>query len=190
MNTIDLIIVLVIGASTVFSLKQGFIKEVFSILAVGLGVVASLYLHVPVGQMLAERGLGPQAAHILSFVVVFLAVSIGLSVLGRVLSSFVRAAMLGWVDRLLGALAGFVKGVVVICVALAIITAYTDKAGPMLGGSKLSRPLLRAVEVLAPIFPKYAENMFKEKYKEFKYWIEEHAPKPDMPDLKGKVPHI
>ena len=175
MNSGDIGIIVVIAASTLFSLKQGFIKEIFGILAVVFGVVVGLYLHIPVGQMLSEKGLGSQAGHIVSFFLVFLGVFIVVGLFGRILHKFVKVVFLGWLDALLGALIGFLKGIILVCVAVGVITTYADESDRVLGSSKLSRPILKVVKTMTPAFPEDMEEAFKRKYKELTDWTDEHS---------------
>ena len=85
------------------------------------------------------------------------------------------AVLLGWVDRLLGATMGLLKGVVLVCIALAVITAYVDDSGALLGRSRLAKPLLEIVELMTPVFPKDLNKTFKEQYQDMDDWVKEHS---------------
>ena len=94
---------------------------------------------------------------------------------GQILHKFVKVVFLGWLDALLGALIGFLKGIILVCVAVGVIAAYADDPGPVLGPSKLSRPILKVVKTLTPSFPEDMEEAFRRKYGELTDWIDEHS---------------
>jgi membrane protein required for colicin V production len=114
MNWTDYVIILLMAFSCVAGLYRGLLREVVSLVTWLLAVLLSwhmAYLIEPhLGGALAGAAVRPWAARVIIFVIVML---VGAAV-GALVTHFVRLALLGSVDRLLGFLFGFLRGLVVL----------------------------------------------------------------------------
>ena len=83
-------------------------------LAVIVGLIAGLLLARALFGMLAEQlapvlGTSITVAQILSFILVWVAVPLGCSLIASVLTKALEVINLGWLNRLFGALLGFIN---------------------------------------------------------------------------------
>jgi membrane protein required for colicin V production len=114
MNWTDYTIILVLAFSCVAGLYRGLLRELVSLITWVAAVLLSwhmAYLIEPhLGGALSSAAVRPWAARVIIFVSVL---AIGAAV-GALVTHFVRLALVSSVDRLLGFLFGFLRGVVVL----------------------------------------------------------------------------
>lgn len=116
MNWVDLIFILVIGFSLLFSLLRGFIHEALALvvwifaffLAARLGPWVGRWLVLVVRSPAWRLGLGEG--------IVFIAVLLVGSILVSLIGAAVRKSPLGFMDRFLGGVFGLVRGVLIVCI--------------------------------------------------------------------------
>jgi len=124
LNWLDILIIFIVGISIFFGVKRGVIKEVFTLLALILGIViAGRYCHS--GAAILGGAIHNQnAANTVSFVLIFSLVVIFFAIIGILLKKLIRLVELGGVDRLGGAAFGLLRGAIIVGVALVFITKY------------------------------------------------------------------
>ncbi|HHH35951.1 MAG TPA: CvpA family protein [Gammaproteobacteria bacterium] len=112
MAWIDYALLAVVLLSALLGLFRGFVKEVFSLGSWVLSLWAALrFGETAAGHLQAAIGI-EALRHAAGFAVVFAAVLILASLVGRVLAALVRTSILGGTDRSLGVLFGLLRGVV------------------------------------------------------------------------------
>lgn len=125
MTVFDYTVLIIIGLSVVFSVMRGLVKEVLGI----LGWVAAFYI----GRTYTEQLLPMMPADIPSdslkvlaaFLVLFLATLLFASLLAIAISAIFKKIGLGWLNRVLGALFGFLKGILIVCI-LVFLAGLTE----------------------------------------------------------------
>jgi membrane protein required for colicin V production len=114
MNWTDYVIIVLMAFSCAAGLYRGLLREVVSLVTWLLAVLLAWHmaplLEPHLGGALANEAVRPWAARVIIFIVVML---IGAAV-GALVTHFVRLALLGSVDRMLGFLFGFLRGLVVL----------------------------------------------------------------------------
>lgn len=115
-------------------------------LAVIVGLIAGLLLARALFGMLAEQlapvlGTSITVAQILSFILVWVAVPLGCSLIASVLTKALEVINLGWLNRLFGALLGAIK--VMLLVGLGIyVLEYIDPKSEMVSKTTKNASLL------------------------------------------------
>ena len=114
MPIIDIIIAIAVIASVVIGYGRGFVTEAISIAAGGIASWAALYFGPAVGESsqswLSTQELQDWFCRILVFALILL---IG-GVLGWGISKLVRLSVLSGIDRLMGALFGALRGILLV----------------------------------------------------------------------------
>lgn len=116
MNWLDIVIIVVVAVVTLIGLKIGIIKAVLSLVGLIVGVILAGYFYVPFSQQLtfiANENLAKVAA----FTIILIGIMVIAAVLAKLLKWVTSVTMLGWVDRLGGAVFGLVLGAI-LCGAL------------------------------------------------------------------------
>ena len=118
MNWLDVLLVLPLVVGLVRGLMRGLISEIIAIVVVILGVLGAKLWAPPCSAWLLAQFAWPQGVcDVVAYALLFLAIAIVLSILGRLLSKFLRAIHLGWANRLFGGVFGLAKfGILVLIV--------------------------------------------------------------------------
>src|SRR5260370_10883399 len=107
MNGLDVAIVVIGGLGILWGLVRGLLRMAPSIVAVVAAIYfASLYYSAARDIALKYLPLGPAAAAVIGYAIVFILVFGVIGTIGNVLVRMVRTVSLGWLDRLLGGGAG------------------------------------------------------------------------------------
>ena len=109
MSWLDIAILVAIAISALIGLRIGLIKAVLSLAGLIAGVILAGRFYVPLSEQL---GFIPQASSgkIVAFAIILIGVMIIAGVLARLLKWAASVMMLGWVNRLGGAVFGLVLG--------------------------------------------------------------------------------
>lgn len=150
MNFIDISFLLIISIFFLRGLFRGFVIELTSLLGLILGyLIAITYMNVLSTFLLMYFPAIPQAAaNIVSFAIIFIITNIVLRFIASVVTRSLRFALLGWLNRLLGGIAGLIKSIFLLTIVVFLISfipfseTYLEKAG--LDGSFIF-PLLKSL---------------------------------------------
>ena len=143
MNWFDLIIVISLVISLVSGLVMGFIRSALALIGLVAGIVIAgrLYDNLATGLKFIHHD---GAASIVAFVIIFLAVVILTAIIAKVLRKVISYSMLGWLDHLLGGIAGLLVGALSWGIVLALWAKF-------LGGGAFENSLVASF--LATKFP-------------------------------------
>jgi membrane protein required for colicin V production len=117
-NTLDIVILAVVGISAIVGLFRGFVREVLSLAAWAGAAWIALTFHEPAKALVLRVIDDPQWAGILAGAGLFILALILFMVIAGFLSRGVkRTTMLGPADRTLGLVFGVLRGVVVLALS-------------------------------------------------------------------------
>ncbi len=148
MNWLDIVIIVLIAIPTLIGLRTGIIKAVLSLAGVIAGIILAGRFYV---SLAGQLSFIPQdnLARIAAFAIILVAVMIIAGVLASVLKWITSMVMLGWVNRLGGAVFGFLLGAVFCAALLAIWVKFLGMAGPVAESGLATLLLGRFPAVLA-----------------------------------------
>jgi len=118
MSWLDIVIIIVIAIPTILGLKTGIIKASFSLAGLILGVILAGHYYIPFSEQLSA--LSPGIARIVAFAIILVGVWVIAILLSGLVERAVAMMLLGWVNRLVGAVFGFVVGAILCSALLAI----------------------------------------------------------------------
>ena len=115
MAILDWIIVILLFVGLVAGFAKGVIRQAFGLGGLILGLILGSLLYRPFAGMLLKvfASMSYDTAKIVAFVVILLIVPIVCGLVGNILSKLVHAASLGFIDRLLGAVFGVFKVIII-----------------------------------------------------------------------------
>ena len=128
MALIDWLIVVVLLVSVLSAAKKGFFLEVFSLAGVVLGLLLASWNYQKLLPWVARWIHNLPAAEALSFLAIAMGVMILAGLLGRLIRWSVHSVGLGWADRFIGAIFGFLKGCVLVTIAVLVVAAFLPQA--------------------------------------------------------------
>ncbi len=135
LTALDILVVLLIAAGLLLGFLRGFVAEILSLFAWILAILALRYFHGPVSDLL-EGPVG-SGAWLLAFVLVFGIVFALGKLASRRLGGRVRRSVVGPLDRLLGALFGALKGLIIATLLFLALNFAFD----LMWGRAAARPL-------------------------------------------------
>jgi membrane protein required for colicin V production len=121
MNWLDILLVLLAGASVVSAFLRGFTRELVGLAAVIAALLLGYWFYGMVAGCLEPYLSSRQLANLLGFLAIFGAVMLVGALVGRLLRAVLKVAGLSFFDRMLGAGFGFVRAVLI---AAALMTAF------------------------------------------------------------------
>ena len=151
MNWLDIVILILIVVSTLIGLKVGIIKAVLAMVGVIVGVVLAGRYYVSLAEQLTFISQ-PSLAKIAAFAIILIVVMVIAAVLASLIKWAVSAMMLGWVNRLAGAVFGFVLGAIFCGALLAIWAKFVGEASPV-NDSALAQLLLDGFPMVLALLP-------------------------------------
>ncbi len=168
MNILDILLIIIVVFCVIRSWSKGFIREIFSILGIIVGVlVASRYyqlLFPYVGRYISDDAF----ISLLSFTLVFLGTFTIVAVLGMLVKALVRIMFVGWVDHTMGGIFGFVKGLLFVSLIIWILTTFLPKGSSLLRGSRFSPYIARASRIFVVMIPKKLKDVSDKKQREMR----------------------
>lgn len=119
MSTVDIALILIFLMGAIGGYRKGFLSELFSLLAIILGILAGFKLMGVAMLMLGKHySIDEKVLPYVAFAVVFMIVMIIVSLLGKLLKSSLEKTVLGNVDQVAGGVLGFAKTVFMVSVLL------------------------------------------------------------------------
>lgn len=125
MTAFDFAVIVIVGLSTVFAFWQGLVRMIASLAAWVIGIVAAIRMSSVVGSLLPDFGESGAVRYAIAFVLILSIVLLVGALVGLLVSRLAHAVGLGFADRLLGAIAGIARGILValLLVLVAGVTA-------------------------------------------------------------------
>lgn len=122
MSSIDIVLCIILLIGAFGGYRKGFLQELFSLLAIVLGVLAGFKLMGKAMIMLSARyEIDDKVLPYVAFGVVFLLVVIIVSILGKMLKSSLEKSTMGSVDKVLGGGIGLLRTAFMLSVMLWIV---------------------------------------------------------------------
>ena len=160
MATIDIIILIVIGAGAVVGFVKGFIRQLASILGLIVGLLAAKALYASLAEKLCPTVTDSMTvAQVLAFIMIWIAVPLIFVLIASLLTKAMQAISLNWLNRWLGSGLGALKFLLLTSVVIGAIE-FVDSDNKLISATKKEESLLYyPMETFAGIFFPAAKNM-------------------------------
>ena len=151
MSWLDIAVIVVIGIATLIGLKIGIIKAVLTLAGVIVGVLLAGRFYVALADRLTFI---PQEtlARVVAFAIILAVVVLIASIIAGVLKWLASIILLGWVNRLGGALLGLITGSILCGALLAMWTKFLGISDPI-AESALATFLLDRFPMVLALLP-------------------------------------
>ena len=194
MNALDFIILSIIFISGLYSFFRGFIREVFSILSLGLGLLLAVKFYQVPAHQLSSWVNDLMIRNLIGFIFIFIGVSLVITLIGIIIRRVFTLCKLGALDRVLGVLLGLLKGIFIGMVIIFVLIFFLPHDHPLLIQSRLSLYLVSLGEISLEAVPdKIKDKINSKKEVLFDYWKRNPAllkgsigPKPEVVTPKGE----
>jgi membrane protein required for colicin V production len=125
MTVFDYAVLVIVGISILISLMRGAVREILSLLGWVLAFYVARTYAIQVVPLLPYDIPSEKLKMLAAFIIVFLAVLLITSLIAIALSGLLKEIGLGWLNRLLGGVFGFLRGLLIVTV-LMILAGMTQ----------------------------------------------------------------
>ena len=137
---LDFIFAALLLYAVVTGVRRGVIVQLAELLAVLLGVYGAYKFSYLLAVWVQKLGVNASFVGVVSFVCTFILVMAAVALLGRAVHRLAQALMMGWLNRLLGAVFASLKMLFMISVALLILEGIYPLPKSQVQESKLYKP--------------------------------------------------
>lgn len=142
MSTLDIIILIIICAGALVGCFRGFIKQLASILSLVFGLIAAKTLYVSLANYIHPKLVDSlPAAQVISFIIIWIAISIAFAIVASVLTKGLNLIALGGLNRLFGFLLGGLKYIMLISLFIGALEFF-DSNNKLISQTKKSDSML------------------------------------------------
>src|SRR6266550_8979939 len=153
MNLFDCFLIAMLAFSTIMAFLRGIILELFSLGGLIAGILLASWNYKHVATLLKSLFIAtPATAEIVAFLLIIIGVMVLSTLLGKALNQTAHAIGLGFFDRLLGALFGFVRGCLFGVAILMAIAAFLPHSA-WIANSRLSSYFLAGAHAVSFVVP-------------------------------------
>lgn len=187
MSLLDLLLVIIVGGSVVSGFLAGFARAGVSFLAAIAGVLFGFWFYgIPADFI--HRYVGSQTlSNIAGFLFVFFVCVLAGALIGKALARLLKWTGLSWLDRMMGAGFGLVRGVVAAVAFVSILLAFTPKPVPnWMTGSLFLPYAIDASNIVATLAPRALKNAVRETVNEVHQAWEDQVRKSQRRDKKAE----
>ncbi len=154
MTSFDYIVFVIIGISIIVSMMRGAVREVLAI----AGWLVAIYVAKTYATQLIPllpANIPSEALKILAaYIIVFFGVLLVASLLIIALSSLIKKIGLNWLNRGVGAVFGFARGLLIVCVLVFLAGLTSLPKDARWTNAMFSSPLEALVKSMLPFVPK------------------------------------
>jgi membrane protein required for colicin V production len=151
MNWLDIVILVVVAVAAFLGLRMGLIKAVLILAGIIVGVVLAGHYSGPLGERLtfiSSEGVAKAVA----FAIILIGVLIVAAIVAKLLTWATKVVMLGWVNRLGGAVLGLLLGALFCGALLAMWVNFMGMAGAI-AESTIATILLDRLPMVLALLP-------------------------------------
>ena len=164
MCTLDIILSICLVGAAIQGIVKGFTAQIVALVS----IIAGTWVAFKFSGLLCSLA-GPwlhisgQILHVIMFILIAAAVIFALHLLGKIIRASIKLVMLGWLDRLLGAVFALLKATLIIGILIMLFntlnTSFHIVDGQVLDRSVLYTPIKR---IAYGVFPYFKELLFKQ----------------------------
>jgi len=175
MNLLDLLLLIVVGLSVAAGFMGGFARVGIGFIAALAGVLFGFWFYATPAAWVNTVVSSKTFSNLAGFFIVFFLFVLAGALIGRMLSRLFRWTGLSWLDRLLGAAFGFVRGAIVAAVFITVLMAFTPTPPPSWMVDSVVLPYaMGASRIASELAPAAIKNAFRDSMNEIrKIWDEE-----------------
>lgn len=127
MTSLDYFVLIAVGLSVAFGAARGILKGLISILSALIGLIAAAYFYSYAAPIFSSFASSAKSANLMGFAAVFLVVLIAGALLSAWLRGSLKRVRLDWIDHILGAIFGLIRGWIICSAVYLALTAFPAK---------------------------------------------------------------
>jgi membrane protein required for colicin V production len=166
MNSLDFVLLIIIGVSLAVSTFRGAVREIFSLGGVIAGFILASHYYVKMSLGVLRLTSYPEINNIISFLVIFIFSAVLISFIGGMFSHAVNKSGFKVLNTLMGTFIGAVKGVLIASLVLYALLVFFPANSGMFAHSKTFPYAVRVSKLISPIGPTFFREELDKKLNE------------------------
>ena len=176
MNFLDFLLLILIAWSVFRGFTAGFAREGIGFAASILGILFGLWFYGLPAAWVRDY-FSARVANLIGFLIVFTFIVLIGAIVSRVLSNVFKWAGLSWMDRILGAAFGLVRGSLVAIALVMVITAFAPAPPPQfIAESRVMPYITDAASAIAAVAPSELKQNFHDSLERLRRYWDENVP--------------
>lgn len=169
MNWLDFVLAAILGISVGTGIWKGFFRLSIGLAATILSILLASWFYGMAASFFSPYLKEESLANFLGFISILLFVQLCGLLLTKILSLSFKKAGLGWLDRLLGGVFGFVRAVLISSVFVMILTAFSWNPPPAaVAESSLAPYVMEGARILVYLCPREIRDGFHSNYEKLR----------------------
>lgn len=171
MNILDIIFIIPLAYGCIQGIRHGFVKEIGSFIAIIFGIYLARFWSESLSKVIAEWiDVSPQVSLIIAYVITFIIGTLSIHLLAYLLSKILDLVKIGWVNKIIGALFGTFKWLLILSLILNIFSMINNFAPlvekKVVNESILYKPIENTISNVLPFldfdkFKEFSRNLSK-----------------------------
>lgn len=166
MHWLDIAILAVLTVSALVGISRGLINQVFSMLALVVGLAAGLLFYDVLAEALRARGIvqNESMSNVIAFVLLVVVFYVLIQLLGWLTSKLIGTLRLGLLNRLAGGALGVVFGAITVTLIISSLGFFLPEDDPVFKESVLLPYLDEGAEIVKAALPEdFGESLERAK---------------------------
>lgn len=169
MNWVDYLLIGIVAVSVVSGFSAGAARVGVGFIAAFIGIFAGFWCYGMAAAHIVDYVNSKAIANLIGFFLIFTGVVLLGALIGRLLASLFKWIGLTWLDRLLGAAFGFVRGMLIAVALVTVLLAFAPSPPPpSIVDSRMLPYVVDASNVLASATPREVKDAFRETQEKVK----------------------
>lgn len=186
MNALDIGLVVVAGVLVVLGLAKGFVRLLVAVAALVVAFLLASRFHRALADHWSASRVPPEVLRLAAYLAIFVGVMLVGALLAWLLRNLLKAAMLGWADRLAGAALGLLAAILAGALVILPLAAYSPGGSRLLQGSKLAPYVSAVADLVNTISPADLAERYRAGIERARRWWRGEA-EPLLEKVKGKA---
>ncbi|MBM3726398.1 MAG: CvpA family protein [Acidobacteria bacterium] len=169
MNWLDIVLIAIFALSMGLGAMKGFVRIAIGLSATVFGILCGFWFYSSMGGVVKPYLKSDAVANVAGFVIIWVLFVLAGAVIGKLSAYFFKKAGLGWLDRLLGAVFGFVRATLAAMAIILVLVAFKPGGtNQSVSESRVAPYVIDAARVLAWLTPRELKEDFERNYEAVK----------------------
>jgi membrane protein required for colicin V production len=184
-SLLDIVLIAIVGASVVSGFMAGFARAGIGLLAAITGVIFGFWFYSIPAEWIHKFISSVAFSNLVGFLVVFFACTVLGGLIGNLLAKLLKWTGLSWLDRIMGAGFGFVRGGLAAVALVSVLMAFTPKPVPAwMTGSALLPYAIDGSNIVASLAPRALKDPVRDTIREIRQAWDDQVHKSHMKEEK------
>jgi membrane protein required for colicin V production len=175
MNTFDIILLSFACVLVVVGMFKGLVRILLGLAALVAAFALAARFHEGLADRLGGVDISIEALRLVAYLMIFVGVMLAGGLMAFFARRLLKAAMLGWADRLGGAALGFAVAMLAAALVVIPVVAYSPYGEQVLARSILAPYITVVAEIATSLVPEELSLRYKQKIEDLRrYWQQQY----------------